>query len=52
MFNSFEQAVAFMIANGILNEFKRRIIAIHKETISQKWKNEPEFDAVIERFEY
>lgn len=52
MFNSFEQAVVFMIANGILNEFKTRIIAIHNETISQKWKNEPEFNAIIERFEY
>jgi hypothetical protein len=52
MFNSFEQAVAFMIANGILNEFKSRIMTIHNETISQKWKNEPEFNAIIERFEY
>ena len=52
MFNSFEQAVIFMIANGILNEFKSRIIAIHNETISHKWKNEPEFNAIIERFEY
>lgn len=52
MFNSFEQAVVFMIANGILQEFKARIVAIHKETISQKWKNESQFDAIIERFEY
>ena len=52
MFNSFEQAVVFMIANGVLNEFKTRINTIHKETITQKWKNEPEFDAIIERFEY
>lgn len=52
MFNSFEQAVIFMIANGILNDFKTRIIAIHNETILQKWHNEPEFNAVIERFEY
>lgn len=52
MFNSFEQAVIFMIANGILNNFKTRIIAIHNETILQKWHNEPEFNTVIERFEY
>ncbi|TDE05618.1 DUF6155 family protein [Flavobacterium hiemivividum] len=52
MFNSFEQAVVFMIANGILNEFKSRIESIHKETITQRWKNEPEFHAIIERFEY
>jgi C4-dicarboxylate transporter len=52
MFNSFEQAVIFLIANGILNDFKTRIIAIHNQTIKQKWNNEPEFNAVVERFEY
>jgi hypothetical protein len=52
MFNSFEQAVIFLIANGIINEFKTRLKAIHKETIAQKWYNEPEFNAVLERLEY
>ncbi len=52
MFNSFEQAVIFMIANGILNEFKSRIIAINNETMRQNWFNKQEFDAIIERFEY
>ncbi|TDE49230.1 DUF6155 family protein [Flavobacterium sp. GT3P67] len=52
MFNSFEQAVIFLIANGILNDFKPRIIAIHNQSIVQKWYNEPEFNATIERFEY
>ena len=52
MFNSFEQAVVYLIANGILADFKARIIAIHNQSISQKWFNEPEFNAVIERFEY
>jgi hypothetical protein len=52
MFNSFEQAIIFMIAKGILNEFKTRIADIHNETILQKWKNEPEFNAIVERFEY
>ena len=52
MFNSFEQVISFLISNGILTEFKPRIMNIHKETIAQKWKNEPEFNAVIERFEY
>ena len=52
MFNSFEQAVTFLIAIGILNDFKPRIISIHKETMEQKWRNEPEFNATIERFEY
>ena len=52
MFISFEQAVIFLIANGILNDFKARIVGIHNETITQKWYNEPEFNAIIERFEY
>ena len=52
MFNSFEQAVTFLISNGILADFKTRIIAIHNQTIAQKWYNEPEFNAIIERFEY
>lgn len=52
MFNSFEQAVSFTISNGILNEFKSRILAINNETIQQNWFNSQEFNAVIERFEY
>ncbi|WP_281335892.1 DUF6155 family protein [Flavobacterium eburneipallidum] len=52
MFNSFNQAIKFMIANGILDEFKPRINAISEETRRQKWFNKEEFDAVIERFEY
>jgi hypothetical protein len=52
MFNSFEQAVTFLISNGILAEFKKRIIAIHDETVAQKWKNKSEFQAIIERFDY
>ncbi|TDE07336.1 DUF6155 family protein [Flavobacterium sandaracinum] len=52
MFNSFEQAVIFLIANGILNDFKPRLKSIHEETQVQKWYNEPEFNAVLERLEY
>lgn len=52
MFNSFEQAVKFMISNGILEEFKNRIVAISDETMKQKWYNKEEFNAIIERFEY
>ena len=52
MFTSFEQAVKFMIANGIVEEFKTRIIAISNETMRQNWHNKVEFNAVIERFEY
>lgn len=52
MLSSFEQAVIFMIANGILNEFKSRIVAISNETIIQDWFNKQEFEAIVERFEY
>lgn len=52
MFNSFEQAVVFLIANGIINDFKTRLLTIHNQTIKQKWHNEPEFNAVMERLEY
>jgi hypothetical protein len=52
MFNSFEQAVIYLISNGIVAEFKARIVEIHNRTMVQKWSNEYEFAAVIERFEY
>jgi hypothetical protein len=48
MLNSFEQAIVYMIGNGILNEFKIRIDAIHQETIA-KLENEQNFNAIIER---
>lgn len=50
MLNSFDQAVHFVIANGILNEFKTRIETIYEETVTQKWKNKRDFLQIIERF--
>ncbi len=47
MLNSFEQAVNFVISNGVLSEFKPRIIAIQQETMQQKWKNKYEFEAIL-----
>ncbi len=52
MFNSFEQAVDFVISNGIYGEFKTRISSIHQETLSQKWGNEYEFERIISRLEF
>ncbi|HSN48936.1 MAG TPA: DUF6155 family protein [Flavobacterium sp.] len=52
MLTSFEQAVKFMIANGMVEEFKNRIISIGNEAMRQNWYNREEFNAVIERFEY
>ncbi|WP_281298990.1 DUF6155 family protein [Flavobacterium limnophilum] len=52
MLSSFEQAIKFMIANGILEEFKARIISISDETRQQNWFNKEEFNAILERFDY
>nr|WP_199002579.1 DUF6155 family protein [Flavobacterium sp. ASV13] len=52
MFNSFEQAVNFLISNGILNDFKDRIIAIEQETMQQKWKNKYDFEAILEKIHF
>lgn len=49
MYNSFEQAVQFLIANGILGEFKSRILAIYEEVIHQKWKNRTDFLPIMDR---
>lgn len=52
MFNSFEQAIDFIISNGIYSEFKTRIGAIYQETLHQKWRNEYEFERIISRLEF
>jgi hypothetical protein len=52
MFNSFEQAVDFIISNGIYAEFKMRIGSIFQETVDQKWINQYEFERIISRLEF
>ncbi|WP_035643784.1 DUF6155 family protein [Flavobacterium sp. ASV13] len=51
IFNSFEQAVNFLISNGILTEYKARIIAIHDEIVQQKWKNKYDFEAILDKID-
>jgi hypothetical protein len=51
MFNSFEQAVNFIISNGITTEFKTRIREAHRQASLQKWYNEPDFKTLIEQFD-
>jgi len=51
MFNSFEQAVNFIISNGIAAEFKTRIIKIQNQTSIQKWYNESDFKTIVEQFD-
>ena len=50
--NSFEQAVNFVISNGILYDFKDRILAIKQESIQQKWKNKYDFEAILEKIDF
>ena len=52
MLTSFQQAVSFLIEQGVLDEFNSRVVAINNETIKQNWLNQYEFNAVLERFEY
>lgn len=51
MFNSYQQAIKFMIANGILNEFLPRIVKINQESLRQDWFNKYDFETVTERLE-
>ena len=51
MHNSFEQAVKFVISNGISSEFKSRVLAVADEAEAQKWKNRADFKTSIEIFD-
>ncbi|WPO78034.1 DUF6155 family protein [Flavobacterium sp. KACC 22761] len=51
MFNSFEQAINFLISNGILFDYKARIHAIYDETVQQKWKNKYDFEAILDKID-
>lgn len=50
--NSYEQAVAYLIEHGILDDFKSRVVAIKEKTEQQNWSNKYEFNAIVERFDY
>ena len=52
MLNSFEQAVRYIIENGILYDFKNRVEAIRMETENQGWFNVSEFNSIVEKFDY
>lgn len=51
MFNSFDQSIKFIISNGIVSEFKSRLLAIAEETETQKWMNRIDFKSTIAIFE-
>ncbi|NBU81450.1 MAG: hypothetical protein EBS55_07370 [Flavobacteriaceae bacterium] len=51
MLTFFQQAVSFLIEQGIFYEFKSRVVVIKNETIKQNWFNQYEFNALLERLE-
>jgi Zn-dependent M32 family carboxypeptidase len=51
MLNSFEQAVNYAIVNGIVAEFKPRIMDIFDEVKRQKWENRFDFERIMEQLE-
>jgi hypothetical protein len=48
-FTAYQQAIAFMIENGIINEFLDRVVEVKEEAIRQKWANHYDFSALLER---
>lgn len=50
--HSFEQATRYIIENGILYEFHKRLLAIKNETVSQNWINSSKFNAIISRSDF
>jgi len=52
MFSSYQQAIRFMIAEGVLPSFRSRVEAIMEESIKQQWFNHYDFSAVVERLTY
>ena len=49
--NSFEQVVSYVISNGIITDFKPRILDVFNEVNRQKWENRFDFERVIEKFD-
>ena len=49
IFTAYQQAVNFMIENGILNEFLDRVVEVKEEANRQKWVNSYDFNAFVEK---
>ena len=48
MSNSFAEAVQYISVNGLLHDFKTRIVKIYKITQEQKWLFEEEFSRALD----
>ena len=49
IFTAYQQAVNFMIENGILNEFLDRVVEVKEEANRLNWINKEEFTAFIRK---
>lgn len=49
LFTAYQQAVNFMIENGILNEFLDRVVEIKEVSNRQNWINKYDFNAFVEK---
>lgn len=50
IYKSFEQAVSFVIQNGISKEFMARMQRIEEEAVAQNWNNSYQFNRLMDRF--
>ncbi len=51
MFNSFDQAVNFLISNGILNEFKARILQFMNRLLNKNGKISMILSAILDKID-
>ena len=48
MLNSFTEVVQYISINGLLSDYKERIVRIFETTNNQKWPNEEEFSRALD----
>lgn len=51
IFKSFEQAVDYIIQNGLTSQFVVRILKVREEAKFQRWNNSEKFEALLDKFE-
>lgn len=49
--NSYDQVVHYTIANGIVTDYKKRILDIYYEAERQKWENVYEFEMIKDQLD-
>lgn len=51
MLNSYEQVVKFSIENGIISDYKKRLIDVFETAQKQRWENYKAFETVKDLFD-